>query len=54
MTADLLARTGPDYVVLDLQDGALGEADLPGVTAMIAAAGAVPLVRTRSALTGTG
>jgi 4-hydroxy-2-oxoheptanedioate aldolase len=49
VTAELLARTGPDYVVLDLQHGALGEADLPGVTAAVAAAGAVPLVRTRSA-----
>src|SRR3954453_21529540 len=49
VTAELLARTGPDYVVLDLQHGALTEADLPGVTATIAATGAVPLVRTRSA-----
>jgi 4-hydroxy-2-oxoheptanedioate aldolase len=49
VTAELLARTGPDYVVLDLQHGALAEADLPGVTAVIAAAGVVPLVRTRSA-----
>lgn len=49
VTAELLARTGPDYVVLDLQHGALSEADLPGVTAAIAAAGVVPLVRTRSA-----
>jgi len=49
VTAELLARTGPDYVVLDLQHGALGEADLPGVTAAVLAAGAVPLVRTRSA-----
>jgi 4-hydroxy-2-oxoheptanedioate aldolase len=49
VTAELLARTGADYVVLDLQHGALGEADLPGVTAAVAAAGAVPLVRTRSA-----
>ncbi len=49
VTAELLARTGPDYVVFDLQHGALGEADLPGVTAAVAAAGAVPLVRTRSA-----
>ena len=49
VTAELLARTGPDYVVLDHQHGALSEADLPGVTAAIAAAGVVPLVRTRSA-----
>jgi 4-hydroxy-2-oxoheptanedioate aldolase len=49
VTGELLACTGADYVVLDLQHGALAEADLPGVTAAIAAAGAVPLVRTRSA-----
>jgi 4-hydroxy-2-oxoheptanedioate aldolase len=49
VTAELLARTGVDYVVLDLQHGALAEADLPGVTAAVTAAGAVPLVRTRSA-----
>jgi 4-hydroxy-2-oxoheptanedioate aldolase len=49
VTGELLAGTGADYVVLDLQHGALAEAELPGVTAAIAAAGAVPLVRTRSA-----
>jgi 4-hydroxy-2-oxoheptanedioate aldolase len=49
VTGELLACTGADYVVLDLQHGALGEADLPGVTAAVTAAGAVPLVRTRSA-----
>jgi 4-hydroxy-2-oxoheptanedioate aldolase len=49
VTAEVLARTGPDFVVLDLQHGALGEAELPGVTAAITAAGVVPLVRTRSA-----
>jgi 4-hydroxy-2-oxoheptanedioate aldolase len=49
LTGELLAGTGADYVVLDLQHGALSEADLPGVTAAIVAAGSVPLVRTRSA-----
>lgn len=49
VTGELLAGSGADYVVLDLQHGALAEADLPGVTAAISAAGAVPLVRTRSA-----
>lgn len=49
VTAELLAAAGPDYVVLDLQHGTLAEADLPGVTAAVARAGAVPLVRTRSA-----
>src|SRR5690349_11500994 len=48
VTAELLARSGPDYVVFDLQHGALDEADLPGVTAAVVAAGAVPLVPTRS------
>jgi 4-hydroxy-2-oxoheptanedioate aldolase len=48
VTAEVLARTGADYVVVDLQHGATAEADLPGVTAAITAAGSVPLVRTRS------
>jgi len=48
VTAELLARTGVDFVVVDLQHGALAEAELPGVAAAISAAGAVPLVRTRS------
>jgi 4-hydroxy-2-oxoheptanedioate aldolase len=49
VTGELLAGAGADYVVLDLQHGALSEAELPGVTAAVVAAGAVPLVRTRSA-----
>ena len=48
VTAEVLARTGADYVVVDLQHGAVPEADLPGITAAIRAAGSVPLVRTRS------
>ena len=48
VTGEILARTGADYVVVDLQHGAVAEAELPGVTAAIAAAGAVPVVRTRS------
>ncbi len=48
VTAEVLARTGADYVVVDLQHGATAEAELPGTAAAIAAAGAVPLVRTRS------
>ncbi|MGY1829386.1 HpcH/HpaI aldolase/citrate lyase family protein [Geodermatophilus sp. SYSU D01180] len=48
VTGELLARTGADYVVVDLQHGATAEADLPGTAAAIGAAGAVPLVRTRS------
>jgi 4-hydroxy-2-oxoheptanedioate aldolase len=48
VTAEVLARTGADYVVVDLQHGAASEADLPGITAAIRAVGSVPLVRTRS------
>ncbi|MGY1679250.1 HpcH/HpaI aldolase family protein [Geodermatophilus sp. SYSU D01176] len=48
VTGEVLARTGADYVVVDLQHGATAEAELPGVAAAIAGAGAVPLVRTRS------
>lgn len=48
VAGELLARTGADYVVVDLQHGATAEADLPGTAAAITAAGAVPLVRTRS------
>ena len=48
VTAEVLARTGADYVVVDLQHGSTAEADLPGTAAAITAAGAVPLVRTRS------
>ena len=48
VTGEVLARTGADYVVVDLQHGAVAEAELPAVTAAITAAGSVPLVRTRS------
>ena len=48
VTGEVLASTGADFVVVDLQHGATAEADLPGVTAAITAAGSVPLVRTRS------
>src|SRR4051794_25199636 len=44
------ARTGADFVVVDLQHGPVTEADLPGVDTAITAAGSVPLVRTRSPL----
>jgi len=50
VTAEVLARTGADFVVVDLQHGAVTEADLPGVAAAITAAGSVPLVRARSPL----
>jgi 4-hydroxy-2-oxoheptanedioate aldolase len=48
VTGEVLARTGADFVVVDLQHGATAEAELPAVTAAITAAGSVPLVRTRS------
>jgi 4-hydroxy-2-oxoheptanedioate aldolase len=48
VTGEVLARTGADFVVVDLQHGAVAEAELPGVTAAITAGGSVPLVRTRS------
>lgn len=50
VTGEVLARTGADFVVVDLQHGAVTEADLPGVATAITAAGSVPLVRTRSPL----
>ena len=50
VAAEVLGRTGADYVVVDLQHGAVAEAELPGIAATIGAAGAVPLVRTRSPL----
>jgi 4-hydroxy-2-oxoheptanedioate aldolase len=48
VTAEVLARSGADYVVVDLQHGAVAEAELPGLAAAVRAAGSVPLVRTRS------
>jgi 4-hydroxy-2-oxoheptanedioate aldolase len=50
VTAEVLGRTGADYVVVDLQHGAVTEGELPGVAAAIRAGGSVPLVRTRSPL----
>lgn len=48
VTGEVLARTGADFVVVDLQHGATAEAELPGIAAAVTAAGATPLVRTRS------
>ncbi len=48
VTGEVLARTGADFVVIDLQHGATAETELPGVTAAVVAAGSVPLVRARS------
>jgi 4-hydroxy-2-oxoheptanedioate aldolase len=50
VTGEVLARTGADFVVVDLQHGAAAEVELPGMTAAVTAAGSVPLVRTRSPL----
>ena len=50
VTGEVLARAGADFVVVDLQHGAVAEAELPGITAVITGAGAVPLVRARSPL----
>jgi 4-hydroxy-2-oxoheptanedioate aldolase len=50
VTGEILARTGADFVVVDLQHGATAEAELPGITAAVTAAGSVPLVRARSSL----
>jgi 4-hydroxy-2-oxoheptanedioate aldolase len=48
VTGEVLARTGADFVVVDLQHGGTAEAELPGLTAAVTAAGSVPLVRARS------
>ena len=48
VTGEVLARTGVDFVVVDLQHGASDEAELPGLAAAITVGGSVPLVRTRS------
>ena len=50
VTGEVLARTGADFVVVDLQHGAVTETDLPGVAAAIVASGSAPLVRARSPL----
>jgi 4-hydroxy-2-oxoheptanedioate aldolase len=47
-TAELLASCEPDFVVADLQHGAVAEHELPGVLAAIRASDATPLVRVRS------
>lgn len=47
--AELLASTGADYLVTDLQHGAASEGDLPGLTGTVAALGVTPLVRVRHA-----
>ena len=49
LSVRLLAATGLDYVVIDLQHGGATERDLPGMTAAIRLAGATPVGRVRHA-----
>src|SRR4028118_682025 len=39
VTGEILARTGADFVVVDLQHGAVHETDVPGLAAALPAAG---------------
>lgn len=48
ITGELIASCGPDYVVVDLQHGAIGETELPSVMNSIRKGGSTPLVRVRS------
>lgn len=48
ITGELIASCGPDYVVVDLQHGAISETELPGVMNSIRKGGSTPLVRVRS------
>jgi 4-hydroxy-2-oxoheptanedioate aldolase len=49
ISAHALARSGIDYVCIDLQHGGATERDLPELTAAIRAGGAAPLGRVRHA-----
>ena len=49
LSVRLLAATGLDYVVIDLQHGGATEADLPAMTAAVRLAGATPIARVRHA-----
>jgi len=49
LSVRLLAATGVDYVVIDLQHGGATEHDLPALTTAIALAGATPIGRVRHA-----
>lgn len=51
VTARLLAASGLDYVVIDLQHGTATEHDLPALTTAIRLAGAAPIGRVRYAHT---
>lgn len=47
LPVELVARSGADYVVIDCQHGGATDADLPGMTVAVEAAGAAALVRPR-------
>jgi 4-hydroxy-2-oxoheptanedioate aldolase len=49
VSVGVLAATGLDYVVIDLQHGTATEHDLPALTTAIRLAGATPLARVRHA-----
>ena len=49
VSVGVLARTGIDYVVIDLQHGTATEHDLPALTTAVRLAGATPLGRVRHA-----
>ena len=49
LSVRLLAASGFDYVVIDLQHGGATERDLPGMTSAIRLAGAAPIGRVRHA-----
>ena len=51
LSVRLLAATGLDYVVIDLQHGGAAEADLPAMTSAIRLAGVTPVARVRHAHT---
>jgi 4-hydroxy-2-oxoheptanedioate aldolase len=51
LSVRLLAASGLDYVVIDLQHGGASEADLPAMTSAIRLAGATPVARVRHAHT---
>jgi 2-keto-3-deoxy-L-rhamnonate aldolase RhmA len=47
-TAEIVARTGLDWVLVDLEHGTADESDLVSMTMAIAGAGSTPLVRVES------
>jgi len=51
LSVRLLAASGLDYVVIDLQHGGATESDLPALTSAIRLAGATPIARVRHAHT---